>query len=181
MDSFSVKGYHDTRMEQIAQKAQVGKGTLYEYFSNKEELFKAALEYAIESYAHEIQRNLKGKQTIEEKIIGFLEVEYRTKEKYGQFAFTFMREPKSIEMDFKDFFLRIRSIKLGLFREIIQSTVREGIYRKNLDIDRAALILMGSLNQTHFDNFSHGSNAFIEEDTLKVLELLKDGFEKKQA
>ena len=29
---FSTKGYHNTRMEEIASQAGVGKGTIYEYF-----------------------------------------------------------------------------------------------------------------------------------------------------
>ncbi len=36
---FGRKGYAATRMSDVAGAAQVGKGTLYEYFSGKEELF----------------------------------------------------------------------------------------------------------------------------------------------
>lgn len=32
---FSQKGYHHTRMEEIAIEAGIGKGTIYEYFSSK--------------------------------------------------------------------------------------------------------------------------------------------------
>ena len=38
-DVFIASGYHETRMVDIAHAAGVGKGTLYEYFPNKEELF----------------------------------------------------------------------------------------------------------------------------------------------
>lgn len=36
---FAEKGYHDTTVEDIAQKAGVAKGTVYLYFANKEDLF----------------------------------------------------------------------------------------------------------------------------------------------
>ena len=36
---FILKGYHQTTLEEIAQHAEFGKGTLYIYFSSKEELF----------------------------------------------------------------------------------------------------------------------------------------------
>lgn len=39
--TFSEKGYYETRMEDIAEKLGVSKRTLYLYFKNKEELFKA--------------------------------------------------------------------------------------------------------------------------------------------
>ncbi|WMJ77333.1 MULTISPECIES: TetR/AcrR family transcriptional regulator [unclassified Sedimentibacter] len=36
---FREKGYHDTKMDDIAQSAGVGKGTLYEYFKSKQDIF----------------------------------------------------------------------------------------------------------------------------------------------
>jgi len=36
---FILKGYHLTTLEEIAQQAEFGKGTIYIYFSSKEELF----------------------------------------------------------------------------------------------------------------------------------------------
>ena len=38
---FAEKGYHEARMEDIAEKVGVSKRTLYLYFKNKEELFAA--------------------------------------------------------------------------------------------------------------------------------------------
>lgn len=39
--SFSLFGYKATTMDQVAKIANVGKGTIYTFFSNKEELFQA--------------------------------------------------------------------------------------------------------------------------------------------
>ncbi len=40
---FSRNGYTSTSVRQIAEKAGIGKGTLYEYYSNKEEIFLGAV------------------------------------------------------------------------------------------------------------------------------------------
>ncbi len=40
---FIEKGYAGTRLEDVASRAGVSKGTLYLYFDNKEELFKAVV------------------------------------------------------------------------------------------------------------------------------------------
>ena len=37
--SFSLFGYKATTMDQVAKLASVGKGTIYTFFANKEELF----------------------------------------------------------------------------------------------------------------------------------------------
>lgn len=44
LDVFAEKGFTATRLEDIAARAGVSKGTVYLYFENKEALFKAAVE-----------------------------------------------------------------------------------------------------------------------------------------
>ena len=43
LDLFVEKGYAATRVEEVAQRAGVSKGTLFLYFASKEELFKAVV------------------------------------------------------------------------------------------------------------------------------------------
>jgi AcrR family transcriptional regulator len=43
LDLFAERGYAGTRLEDVAARAGVSKGTLYLYFENKEELFKAVV------------------------------------------------------------------------------------------------------------------------------------------
>ncbi|GIP40151.1 TetR family transcriptional regulator [Paenibacillus sp. J31TS4] len=45
--SFALFGYKATTMEQIAKLANVGKGTIYTFFTNKEELFQEVLDRLI--------------------------------------------------------------------------------------------------------------------------------------
>jgi AcrR family transcriptional regulator len=45
---FLQKGYHNTTLEEIALHAEFGKGTIYNYFSSKEELFYGMLDAQIE-------------------------------------------------------------------------------------------------------------------------------------
>ncbi|WP_100330539.1 TetR/AcrR family transcriptional regulator [Bacillus xiapuensis] len=45
--SFSLFGYKATTMDQVAKLANVGKGTIYNFFSNKEELFNEIVQSLI--------------------------------------------------------------------------------------------------------------------------------------
>jgi AcrR family transcriptional regulator len=47
LDLFVEHGYAATRLEDVARRAGVSKGTLYLYFTNKEELFKAVVRESI--------------------------------------------------------------------------------------------------------------------------------------
>jgi AcrR family transcriptional regulator len=53
---FAQRGFHATKMEHIAEAARIGKGTIYEYFSTKDELFLAVYDYWMDSYEAAMQR-----------------------------------------------------------------------------------------------------------------------------
>ena len=67
LELFSEKGFHNVSMHEIAQKAEFAVGTLYKFFENKEDLYKAlvlrqadkfhsALTRAIEEPVNEIEK-----------------------------------------------------------------------------------------------------------------------------
>ena len=47
LDLFVERGYAATRLDDVAARAGISKGTLYLYFANKEELFKAVVREAL--------------------------------------------------------------------------------------------------------------------------------------
>jgi TetR/AcrR family transcriptional regulator, repressor of fatR-cypB operon len=47
---FLHKGYHETTLEEIARHADFGKGTIYNYFNSKEELFHAISSQLIDKW-----------------------------------------------------------------------------------------------------------------------------------
>jgi TetR/AcrR family transcriptional regulator len=74
LELFSEKGYHNVSMHEIAAKAEFAIGTLYKFFSNKEDLYKAlilelsdrfhaALSKAIEAPGDEIEKLRRYVQT----------------------------------------------------------------------------------------------------------------------
>jgi TetR/AcrR family fatty acid metabolism transcriptional regulator len=60
---FGTQRFHEVRMEDIAAAAGVGKGTIYRYFSDKEDLYLALLERASKQMHERLEkaiRNIKG-------------------------------------------------------------------------------------------------------------------------
>ncbi len=60
LDIFVEKGFAATRVEEVAQRAGVSKGTLFLYFSSKEELFKAVVRQNLSSSFHELSGEVDG-------------------------------------------------------------------------------------------------------------------------
>ena len=48
LDAFAQKGFHDTKVSEIAARAGVSQGTVYWYFKSKEELFRAVFKDRVE-------------------------------------------------------------------------------------------------------------------------------------
>ncbi|GFN21772.1 TetR/AcrR family transcriptional regulator [Thermanaeromonas sp. C210] len=48
---FAARGYQQAKMEEIALEAGVGKGTLYEYFPSKKELFRQMVAYLFTTHS----------------------------------------------------------------------------------------------------------------------------------
>lgn len=58
MKVFAKKGIFETRMEMVAQKAGIAKGTIYEYFKSKDELVQMVFNYLL------VQMNMHVKQSM---------------------------------------------------------------------------------------------------------------------
>jgi TetR/AcrR family fatty acid metabolism transcriptional regulator len=55
---FATQRFHEARMEDIAAAAEVGKGTLYRYFKDKDELYDALLVRAGEQFSRRLAEEL---------------------------------------------------------------------------------------------------------------------------
>lgn len=60
LDLFVERGFASTRLEDVARRAGVSKGTLYLYFANKEELFKAVVRNSLVPALGEAELSIAG-------------------------------------------------------------------------------------------------------------------------
>ena len=65
---FKSKGYENTMIEDVADKAEVSKATLYNYFPNKESLLLGTAEEEVETIKRYMDTELVGIESSEERI-----------------------------------------------------------------------------------------------------------------
>lgn len=70
---FGTQLYHEVRMDDIATEAAVGKGTLYRYFADKEELFTALLTRAAEQLQTRIREAIESASGYRNKLIALVD------------------------------------------------------------------------------------------------------------
>ncbi|PLS01374.1 TetR/AcrR family transcriptional regulator [Neobacillus cucumis] len=66
--SFSLFGYKATTMDQVARLANVGKGTIYTFFKNKEELFEEIISTLVKEMIAEAESVIESDLTFAENV-----------------------------------------------------------------------------------------------------------------
>lgn len=73
-DLFSEKGYHSVSMHEIAQNAEFAIGTLYKFFQNKEDLYKALVMEQCDRFEEAITHAIDDPEDEIEKLRNFVRV-----------------------------------------------------------------------------------------------------------
>ena len=81
--TFGEKGYRNTTIKEIADKAGVAAGSVYTYFADKEMLFKSTVEDGWERFIAELNGATAQQTSYEEKLSTLIEIGFlRLKEAY---------------------------------------------------------------------------------------------------
>ena len=69
---FSKYGYEKATLDEIISLADVGKGTVYKYYGNKEQLFYKLIQEKNEQYIIALQNAVSSQETLQEQIYAYL-------------------------------------------------------------------------------------------------------------
>lgn len=120
---FSEKGYHKAKIEEIAQAAQVGKGTVYEYFRSKEQLFQEMLREGMASFDASLDNALKQEHSVKDKLKVMVRLCIRLGQNYRPLARMALLEGAVIEESLREWMLNLYRSRVS----VIERVVREGI------------------------------------------------------
>ena len=148
-DLFIGKGYWDTKIIDIADAAGIGKGTVYEYFESKEDIFLELFETKVASGYEPLselpEKDLSGADKLKE----YIDIELTNASKYT-FSKNFLmdlmmksdafRNPKLIEAIHK-----LVSKKFAILYGIIENGIKKGEFRET-DPMLATISIMGAVN-----------------------------------
>lgn len=86
VEVFAQKGFHEAKMQEIADKAGVGKGTIYEYFSTKDDLFLAVYDSWMDEFEAAMQHAESAAMTPISKADALIETTISFYEKHSAHA-----------------------------------------------------------------------------------------------
>ncbi len=170
-DLFIKNGYENTKISEVAEKAGIGKGTVYEYFKSKDALFYEILKSKILNSYSEMQQNLHKIKSNEEKLRLLVINELNNAKAFGNLQNVIPNLFKEFnDSDNKDFISsmhQLLSIKFKILYEIINEGITSGEF-KEIDPLMTTLSLMGTIN--FYVSFSGNLMPFMPE-----LEKIKKG------
>ncbi|MEN6348151.1 MAG: TetR/AcrR family transcriptional regulator [Syntrophomonas sp.] len=145
IQEFSRKGYHNTRMEEIAVTAGIGKGTIYEYFDSKLHLFQSMMEDSLHVYYHELEiKNLEEKPIsvrlkllVKTHIRFCLENQELTKVLFG--------EAEAPDKELMEWAMAMRRDKLERMQKMLVEGIDKGEFRDDLDLKMLSFSILHTM------------------------------------
>jgi AcrR family transcriptional regulator len=122
---FRERGYEETTMRAIAEKAGVSLGNAYYYFQSKEELIQAFYYRTHEEHLAASVALLQREESLKTRLLEVLRLKIDNLEPYHQFAavlFKTAADPQSPLNPFSNASERVREASIQLFQKVIENS-----------------------------------------------------------
>lgn len=149
---FADKGFYGTRIDEIAERAAINKRMIYEYFGNKEELYKIVFSTVYNRLTEIefklLETNLHGKEAIEVIIRSY----FKYLKENPTYVNLLLWENLNKAYYVKDLdYVGGKYIVIEKMKKIIEQGKEEGIFKKEIDTEQVVFSLM-SYPFTYFSN-----------------------------
>jgi len=145
------KKIYNITVQDIAKAANVGKGTLYEYFSSKEEILLNTLVYFLGLENQKAQKIAQQDISFKDKVYKLYDLILKSFEDgfaaVSQFSSSdeMLDIPKLIN-DSKEYIEQVMTTRNQLIMDILQSGVDEGVISMDFDRDYITMVIMANLS-----------------------------------
>ena len=174
---FSDKGYHNVSMQQIAKQAEFGVGTLYKFFSNKEDLYKNLIMETAEKWQRSVFQALEQEEDPFQAITKYIDVQRKLFFDNLPVVRLYYSETKgacfSMRPGFDQDLLKLRDERIKKLGSVFETGIKERVFR-DLDPYHMSVALHGIIDAFLFrmmenparfrkrDELSHAAEIFLE-------------------
>lgn len=146
---FAEKGYHATRIQDIADELGMLKGSLYYYFSSKEELLVNLTSGRIEESIAAIKGILSTKYTPTEKLTLTIDEHLRLYQEHAHIYTIYMQENlHEINADAAEQVSRLSKAYQKLWEKLLGEGIDCGEFQADLDTEIAVKAILSMCNNT---------------------------------
>jgi uroporphyrinogen-III synthase len=144
---FSRKSYHEVMMEEVARSASMAKGTIYNYFSSKEELYFSIMKGRMENLNLSLKESISGHKSSIDSLRSFIIQLYMFMLKHQNFFLMYRKESLGADHALCSELINLEKDLKEILEKIIKSGKTEGIF-KNIDEEFCVDLILGSIYGT---------------------------------
>ncbi len=160
---FSQKNYHEVMVEDVAKLASLAKGTVYNYFSSKEELYFSIMRQRMEKLTTSLKNKIADEKTSIDSLHSFIIHTYMFMMKYQTFFLMYQKESLKAENEICSELCVMEKDLKNMLRTIIKNGKNENLFRE-IDEDFAVDLILGSI----YGSVSRGiEKKYNEEEMVK--------------
>ncbi len=139
---FAQNGFYNTAVSNIADRAKVGKGTVYRHFGNKETLFGTLLKRGIQGIQQETRDIVENSESAWQAIEQILEMHFQTFEQSKELLEIIINEGKHKIGTMREEVLTEDTKYKNQLADLFARGIREGHF-KDMDPKKMAVIFQG--------------------------------------
>ncbi len=155
---YSQTGYFDTQISDIIREAKIGRGTVYQYFKNKEDIFLSLLESFYLQWEEESSIT-----PTREELLTMTHHDYllrRIQQTLNYFARDkdrtniVLRISLGLGRDFESSIKKIEKRLINIIVNDLKLAIRTGFTNKDLDLDLSANFIAGAIFRVSYHYFA---------------------------
>ncbi|MFZ5968983.1 MAG: TetR/AcrR family transcriptional regulator [Bacillota bacterium] len=144
---FSKEGFHKAKIDDIAMAAGIGKGTVYQYFSSKQELFQEMIKFMMKRYDESIDLIISKDQGFKDKLLMIAENHVKFVSQHIDMAQMIMNQSDLISKEMKCWIMEQKEAAYKSFERLVEDGINRGEVRQDIDREIAASSIIGTMNQ----------------------------------
>ncbi len=175
---FSERGFERATLDEIAEVAEFGKGTIYNYFKSKEELFVCIIERGINRFQEFVSEAIKNKTMPSEKVAAYIDSAFAFFEKHRQIFSILELERINLARHLtEEMFSKCCEHQAALLQSLAQlfdEGIKKGEFKK-LDSMKLAQFLFGLIHVAYHQAIREPERSNLKKDATFIKQIFFEG------
>ena len=176
---FAENGKKDVTMNQIAEASKKGRRTLYTYFNNKEDIYKAVIDKELTTILDRLQiislQNTEPDVKLTNHILAHLDAVKDVVNRNGSLRADFFHDIYEVERKRR----KIDAQEIALIRAILAEGIVKNIF-KRMDLDLSSIIIFYAIKGLEVPYIRQNISSEFEKNKNSIVEFVFMGIKKRR-
>ncbi len=171
---FAEHGFSDAITQALADRLQVGKGTIYRHFPSKRDLFLAAADRVMRKLQEEIQASIAGVEDGLEQVARGITAFLSFFSAHPEYVELLIQERAQFRDRKRPTYFEHRQVNVQRWRKLYQGLIDDGRIRE-IPVERITDVIGNLIYGTMFTNYFAGQAKPVEQQAMDILDVVFRG------